>query len=109
MSEDVGAKIGKFFLKVNEVLIPEASNRRGRYIKVLVIVNLEKPLLREANIKLNIVVCWVDFKYEQIATFCYYCGRVGHSDRLCSSQGEDLHRNGIKEGQYGECLKGVNR
>lgn len=64
MSKEVGAKIGKLFLKVSEVLIPEAGNRRGRYIKVLVTVNLEKLLLRGANIKLNNVVCWVDFKYE---------------------------------------------
>lgn len=51
----------------------------------------------------------MDLKYEQIANFCYYCGRVEHSDRLCSSRGEDLRRNGLKESQYGECLKGSRR
>lgn len=81
---------------LSEVLIPEVGSRRGRYIKVLVIVNLEKSLLRGANIKLNNVVCWVDFKFEKIATFCYYCGRVGHSDKLCSSREEDLRRNNLE-------------
>lgn len=57
MSNELEAKIGKLFSKVSEVLIPKAGNRRGRYIKVLVIVNLEKPLLQGANVKLNNVVC----------------------------------------------------
>lgn len=109
MSKEVGAKIGKLFSKVSEVLIPETGSSRGRCIKILATVYLEKPLLRGANIKLDSEVCWVDFKYEQIAAFCFYCGRVGHSERVCASRGEDLHLNKLKNGQYGEWLKGVGR
>lgn len=43
-------------------------------------VNLDKPLLRGTNLKLNGAICWVDFKYEKLADFCYYCGHVGHTD-----------------------------
>lgn len=109
MSKEVGAKMGKLFSQVSEVLIPETGSSRGRCIKILATVNLEKPLLRGANIKLGSEVCWVDFKYEQIAAFCFYCGRVGYTERVCASRGEDLRLNRLKNGQYGDWLKGVGR
>lgn len=109
MSKEVGAKIGKLFSKVCEVLIPETGSSRGICIKLLATVNLEKSLLRGANIKLGSEVCWVDFKYEQIAAFYFYYRWVGHSERLCASRGEDLRLNKLKKCQYGEWLKGVGR
>lgn len=63
MLKEVGAKIGKLFSKVSEVLIPKLGSSRGRCIKILATINLEKPLLRGANIKLGSKICWVDFKY----------------------------------------------
>lgn len=70
--------------------IPEFGSSRGIPIKILAIVNLDKPLLREINIKLNDEVCWVDFKYKQLADFCYYGGRIGYSDKICQISREDL-------------------
>lgn len=102
-------KIGKLFSPISEVVIPEYGSSRGRYIKILAVLNLDRPLLRGTNIKLNNVACWVDFKYKQLATFCYYCGRIGHSDRLCAKRGENLRKKELKEGQYGVWLKGVSR
>lgn len=108
MSKEVCIKVGKLFSHVSEVLIPEFGSSRGRPLKILATVNLDKPLLRGVNIKLNDVVCWVDFKYEQLAAFCYYCDKVGHSDRLCARRKEDLRKNELNEGQYREWLKGVS-
>lgn len=108
MSKEVGLKVRKLFSSVSEVVIPEFGSSRGRYIKILAIVNLNKPLSRGTNIKLNNVACWVNFKCEQLATFCYYCGRIGHSDRLCVKREEDLRKKELKEGQYGDLLKGVS-
>lgn len=90
MSKEVGLKVGKPFPSVSEVVIPEFGNSRGRHIKLLATNNLDKPLLRGTNIKLNNEVCWVEFKYEQLATLYYYCGKIRHSDRLCLKRGEDL-------------------
>lgn len=101
MSKEVGAKIGKLFSEVSEVLIPETCSSRGICIKLLATVNLEKPLLRGANIKLGSEVCWVDFKYEQIAAFYFYCGRVGYSERVCASRGEYLRLNKLKKVNMG--------
>lgn len=54
-------------------------------------------------------MCWVHFKYEQLATFCYYCGRIGYSDRMSQIRREDPRKNELREGQFGEWLKGENR
>lgn len=71
MSKDVGLKIGQLFSPISDVVIPEYGSSRGRQIKILATINLEKPLLRGTTIKLDQKVCWVDFKYEQLAIFCY--------------------------------------
>lgn len=92
MLKEVGCKIGKLFNQVNDVLILEFGSSRGIPIKILANVNLDKPLLRGTSIKLNGEMCWVDFKYEQLATFCYYCGRIGHSNWMCQIKREDLRK-----------------
>lgn len=108
MSKEVGSKIGKLFSQVSDIVIPDSGSRQGRHIKILATINLDKALLRGANIRLNEVICWVDFKYEQLASFCYYCGKVGHLDRFCYAKGEDVRKKELKAGQYGEWLKGVS-
>lgn len=108
MAKEVGVKIGKLFSHVREVLIPETGSSRDRPIKILATINLDKLLLRGTNIKLDDVMCWVDFKYEQLADFCYYCGKVGHLDRVCYARGEDMRREVLKEGQYRDWLRGMS-
>ncbi|GER30019.1 chaperone protein DNAj, partial [Striga asiatica] len=43
--------------------------------------------------------------YENLQTFCYYCGKIGHSDRGCDQKREDIKRSTLKPGQFGEWLK----
>lgn len=28
---------------------------------------------------------WINFKYERLPSFCFYCGIIGHSDKFCES------------------------
>lgn len=40
-----------------------------------------------------------------MAMFCYYCGKVGHSERLCQGRKSDAITGKLLEGQYGDWLK----
>lgn len=40
-----------------------------------------------------------------MAIFCYYCGKVGHSERLCQGRKSDVITGKLLEGQYGDWMK----
>lgn len=64
-------------------MIPENGNKDGRNVKVLVEVDLLKPLIRGTKLRCNGEERWVEFKYENLPLFCFYCGMVGHGDIMC--------------------------
>ncbi|KAK6160117.1 hypothetical protein DH2020_003498 [Rehmannia glutinosa] len=102
---ETGRKIGKKFDNILDVLVPETGSSKGMFIKILVVVNLDKPLLRGAFITLNSEKVWVDFRYENLQSFCFYCGMVGHLERGCSTRREDIRLDKLEEGQFGEWLR----
>ncbi|PKI45618.1 hypothetical protein CRG98_033934 [Punica granatum] len=54
--------------------------------QALVRVPTTKPLCHGYLIaRRNNSASWVHFKYENLATFCYDCGALGHEQRNCSS------------------------
>ncbi|CAA0815029.1 Unknown protein [Striga hermonthica] len=67
--------------------------------------NLNEPILRGMNITLRQETHWVDFRYEGLLSFCFYCGRIGYGDRTCSVKKEDINRNMLKLGQFGDWLR----
>lgn len=97
------------------MIIQEHGSKRGRHLKILVEIylnkiDLNKPLLRDKKLKLGHQEVWVEFPYQQITTFCSYCGKVGHSERHCHERNQDSKVSCLQGGQYGEWLKAeVNR
>lgn len=96
------------FCDVIDVIIPKSGSKKGRQLKILAEINLEKPFMRGAKIKFQGQEVWVDFKYEYMALFCFYCGKVGHSKRACSKRVEDAKKGKLSGGQYGDWLKAEN-
>lgn len=79
------------------------------FMRIRVMVDLNKPLRREVKIGgLGNAVKWVDIKYERLTDFCYYCGRIGHVDRDCSYQQNDVGFDEVVY-QYGPWLRASPR
>lgn len=64
------------------MVIPENDSKEGRYVKMLVEVDLTKPFIRGTKIRFEGEMSWVMFKYEQLPFFCFYCGKIGHEERM---------------------------
>lgn len=55
------------------------------YLRVRVTIDLSKPLKRRMKIrKAGDGWEWITFKYENVPTFCFICGMLGHSEKFCS-------------------------
>lgn len=100
-----GGKIGKLFGQCHNVVIPENGSRNGRVLKLLADVDLNKPLIRGTKLMLAEESFWVNFKYEKLPTFCFYCGIVGHQEKNCGQKVEDARKQTIIEDQYGDWLR----
>lgn len=101
-------KIGKIFNKFLNVVIHENGSKKGRYVKILVEVDLSKPQIRGTKVRFEGETCWVNFKYELLPFFCCHCGRIGHGKKVCEMKMLDVGQNVLKEGQFREWLKATN-
>ncbi|XP_042958115.1 uncharacterized protein LOC122293643 [Carya illinoinensis] len=85
MNEKVVSKIGNSIGVVEEIDVEKDEVAWGEFIKIRILLDVTKPLLRGKCINLgNHGSCWVRFTYERLPTFCYGCGRLGHSHKDCS-------------------------
>lgn len=78
----VGWKLCKLFPSCLNVIIPENGSKEGKVLKILVEVELDKPLLRGTKIKLGEEHEWAAFKYKNLPSFCFYSGRIGHIKKV---------------------------
>lgn len=76
-----------------------------RHLKILAEVDLDKPLLRGSKTQYEGQTVWVEFKYENLAMFCFYCGKVGRAKQNCCCRKNDAKARKIVEGQYGKWLR----
>lgn len=83
MSKEIGFKFKNVFGNAVDVVIPESESKKGIHFKILAEIDLNRPLMRGTKLKYSEHEVRVDFKYENLALFCFYCGRVGYSERNC--------------------------
>lgn len=61
-----------------------------RNFKLLVEIDLQKPLIRGTNLSFEEEKRWVTFKYEHLPLLCFYCGRIRYGERSCERKMNDL-------------------
>lgn len=76
IAEQIGRSLGSFVQS-------DPNNFGGNwksYMRIRVSIDVNHPLRRILKLRKNGGAwAWVSFKYEQLFTFCYFCGCVGHS------------------------------
>lgn len=81
LSIKTGKKIGNMLGLVQDVMIVESRGKEDSHVKILVELNLTKPLLRGTMLKYKHCELWVEFKYKLLPIFCFYCGIIGHKEK----------------------------
>ncbi|MBA0876836.1 hypothetical protein Goshw_006879 [Gossypium schwendimanii] len=80
-------EIGETVGKVVKLDMNTDSRTRGRFARLAVYVDLEKPLISHILIngrKQNV-------EYESLPTICFHCGRYGHVENSCSFKTPESH------------------
>lgn len=108
LSKEIGLRFKSLFTDVIDVLIPEGGSRKGCYLKILAEIDLSKPLLRGTKLRFKDQVIWVRFEYERMASFCFYCGLVGHLEKNCVSRLRDAKSGNLTVGQFGDWMRASN-
>lgn len=72
LSIETGKKIRNLLGATLDVLVREVGTKEGRHIKILVETDLSKPHIRGTKLKYKMREIWIEFRYKQLPTFCYY-------------------------------------
>lgn len=79
--QEIGNQVGKYISSCS-------SNYKGvwrEYMRIRVAIDITKPLRRRMKVrKTGNEWSWITFKYENVPTFCFICGIIGHADKFCS-------------------------
>lgn len=84
--ENLAVQLGNFlrdFLKYDGSGIGK-ENRN--YMRVRAKLDIKRLLKRKKQVMFNGRYSYVMFKYERLSFFCFYCGRLGHSDSFCDAK-----------------------
>ncbi|XP_019196324.1 PREDICTED: uncharacterized protein LOC109190309 [Ipomoea nil] len=54
------------------------------FYRIRVSIPLDKPLRRRMKLlKRDKTTCWINFRYERLHSFCFFCGLLGHTYKFC--------------------------
>ncbi|XP_042944586.1 uncharacterized protein LOC122278462 [Carya illinoinensis] len=103
-NEYIGRLVGGALGEVLEVDLDNGEMEWGEYMRVRVLINISKLLLRQKRMIVEEgVSCWVRFSYERLPDLCFHCGILGHSLKEC----EDIDANQVDSQRlpYGPWLR----
>lgn len=78
VGEVLGNKVGR----VMEIDCSTNSIAWGKCLRVRVLINVTKPLVRGTKVEFNGNTSVVIFRYEKLCDFCYICGKLDHWKRI---------------------------
>jgi hypothetical protein len=105
-TKKMGESIGNFLGKVEAAEFYEYPGKK-MIIKVKVSINVYQP------IQTGILIgshkdgtTWIDFRYENLPQVCFKCGILGHDEKLCQNEPQQIEGNAplgpwIRSNQFG--------
>ncbi|KAF5464529.1 hypothetical protein F2P56_014601 [Juglans regia] len=109
-TEYVGRLLGSKMGTVEEVDVEAGDMKWGQFLRVRVLLPVDKPLLRGSKFTIGgREPVWVSFSYERLPIFCYRCGCLGHSERECVNSIRGPELVSVKDFPYGMWLRAGTR
>lgn len=85
MTERVLKEVGNYIGVFVESCSKNFHSIWKEYLRVRVSIDVTRPLKRRMKIRSSGAEWfWINFKYENVPTFCFICGIMGHSEKFCS-------------------------
>ncbi|XP_075674845.1 uncharacterized protein At4g02000-like [Castanea sativa] len=107
-TKDVGLRIGETLGRVEKVDVDDKGFCLGNYLWIRVLVDISTPLCRGRLVRMGgPLPTWVDFKYERLPIFCYWCGLVDHDEKDCMQWMRSKESLRAEDKQYGPWLRAV--
>ncbi|KAH7843145.1 hypothetical protein Vadar_013178 [Vaccinium darrowii] len=104
--KEVGLKLGSKLGYVDDVSLPATGSKKGKFVRVRAHVDINLPLKRGCMVRMEASQpFWVEFRYERLPNFCFYCGLVGHDLQSCTKRFSDMNDNSLQNAQYGEWIR----
>lgn len=103
MTERVVKEVGNYIGTFVESCSRNFTGMWKEYLRVRVSLDVTQPLKRRMKIRSPVADWfWINFRYENVPTFCFICGIMGHSEKYCSKL-FDLTESKITK-PYGEWM-----
>lgn len=88
-SAEMGKAIGDQVGVVQDSAAYEMPDK-ANFVKIKVLFNINNPIRAGMYIGNKVDgINWIDFRYENLPMFCFYCGLVGHNEENCSQKREE--------------------
>ncbi|XLR24225.1 hypothetical protein S83_052125 [Arachis hypogaea] len=83
-----------------------AGREQERFVKAKVKMKVDTAFKKGINVgSKEDGLTWVDFKYERLPTFYYYCGRTRHEENTCEEVARDEEEGKTRSKELGPWLK----
>ncbi|KAH1057437.1 hypothetical protein J1N35_035502 [Gossypium stocksii] len=86
VTERLAIQLGNFIGTFMEYDGSNLEKAKRNFMRIRVQIDIRYPLKRKKQIMFFSKCSYVHFKYEQLSLFCFYYGRLGHSDSFCEAK-----------------------
>ncbi|KAL5827732.1 hypothetical protein ACOSQ3_019578 [Xanthoceras sorbifolium] len=109
MTKPIGRFLGNQIRTVREVDEGASGDCMGKYIRVRVLIAIDKPLQR--FLKVNMGSSGTDvimlLRYERLLEYCFECGYIGHPMRECD-KATGCRESGNEDFAYGSWMRAAS-